>query len=175
MKVKFEKSNFYFSAFIAVCLLAAACTSTNSLSVARSNVAIGTKSFDGKAVGLDLADQVDVIHTSMGAKKFIFENTKTTVRTFFTMSLKDKAKSVTEGKGEITLKPKLDLDIVNDYFSAGCLAKFELTMFNAKGQQVKSIQKEFKKSYFNSGFGSPERNACNQAATEVMAIALSAL
>jgi hypothetical protein len=149
-----------------------ACTSKSSLSMSRSNITVGTTSFNGKNVGIDLSHQDDVIHSSMGAGKYEFDNARNTVKTFFETSLKDKAKSVKEGKSDLTIKPKLNLDIVNDYFTAGCLAKVEVTLVNAKGEQIKAVSKDFKRTFVTSwGY----KSACNEAATEVMALALSSL
>jgi hypothetical protein len=150
----------------------AACTSKSSLSMSRNNISVGTATFNGKNVGVDLSDQEDVIKTKMGGGKFIFDNAKNTVKSFFAVSLKDKAKSVQDGKGELTLKPQLTLDIVNDYFTAGCLAKVNLVLLNSKGEQIKAVSKNFKRSYVTSwGY----KSACNEASTEVLAVALSAL
>lgn len=152
-----------------------ACTSKSSLSMSRNNISIGTATFNGKNVGIDLSEQQDVINTSMGGGKFIFDNAHSTVKSFFNVSLKDKAKNIKEGKSDLTIKPNLTLDIVNDYFTAACLAKVNLTLLNSKGEQIKAVSKEFKRSYYNSGFGSPHQSACNEASTEVLAVALSAL
>lgn len=153
----------------------AACSHKNSLSMSRNNVSVGTSTFNGKNVGVDLSEQADVINTSMGGAKFQFDNAHATVKSFFSVSLKDKAKSIKDGKSDLTIKPQLTLDIVNDYFTAACLAKVNLTLLNAKGEQIKAVSKEFKRSYYNSGFGSPEKKACNEASTEVLAVALSSL
>lgn len=152
-----------------------ACSHKNSLSMSRNNISVGTNTFNGKNVGIDLSEQLDVINTSMGGVKFQFDNAHSTVKSFFASSLKDKAKSVKDGKSDLTIKPQLTLDIVNDYFSAGCLAKVNLILLNSKGEQIKAVSKQFKKSYFNSGFGSPEKSACNEASTEVLSVALSSL
>jgi hypothetical protein len=152
-----------------------ACTSKNTLDVSRSNISVGTNTFNGKNVGIDLSGQVDTIHTSMGGGKFEFANAKSTVQTFFKTALKDRAKTVKDGRSDITIKPILNIDMVNDYFTQACLAKIDLTLVNAKGEQIKTVSKNFKKSYYNSGFGSPQRKACNEAVTEVMAVALNSL
>ncbi len=140
--------------------------------MSRDNISVGTKSFDGKVVGVDLSGQADVLSTKMGGASFQFDNAKSTVKSFFAVSLKGKAKSVTDGKGDVTLKPLLTLDVVNDYFTKGCVAKVDIAMLNAKGEQIKAVSKNFKRTYvMDWGY----KSACNEASTEVLALALSSL
>jgi len=149
-----------------------ACSHKSSLAMSRNNISVSTKSFDGKNVGLDLSGQADVLNTKMGGASFQFDNAKKTVSSVLTASLKDKAKSVKEGKGDITVKPLLTLDVVNDYFTKGCVAKVDLALLNSKGEQIKAVSKNFKRTYvMDWGY----KDACNEATTEVIALALSSL
>lgn len=149
-----------------------ACSHKSSLSVSRSNISVGTKSFDGKNVGVDLSKQADTLNTKMGGASFQFDNAKNTIKSFFAASLKDKAKSVKDGQGELTLKPLLSLDVVNDYFTKACVAKVDLALLNAKGEQIKAVSKNFKRTYvMDWGY----KDACSEASTEVLALALSSL
>lgn len=166
-----KKLNSFF-VFSLLFVAMSACSHKSSLAMSRNNISVSTKSFDGKNVGLDLSGQEDVLNTKMGGASFQFDNAKNTVKSFFAASLKDKAKSVKEGKGDVTVKPLLTLDIVNDYFTAGCVAKVDLTLLNAKGEQIKAVSKNFKRTYVTSwGY----KDACNEASTEVLALALSSL